>query len=277
MTDTTDTGQTSCEPGVVILPSGTPVNEKRGRYWFITWNSYPPNWREIADTNTDGWKGQVEVGDETGNEHVHLSVIYKNPRTARQVRGHFPGAHVELTKCKPAVDNYCTKEETRLPDGPTDFFRYRHCVPYEWQSMLLDVVASEPDDRAVHWIWSNKGQVGKSMFVRHLVMKHNALVVSGSVGSDVKYACAEFGRPRLIVFDVPRDGGTVDYRTLEEVKNGVFFSGKYESRAVVFDYPHIIVFANFPPQLERLSADRWRVTELKGNSISENNTATPPC
>lgn len=257
MSDTTDTTQTQGEPGGCNTSSLTPqAGTVRSRHWFMTWNSFPENWKEILTQDTDGWVGQVEEGA-AGNRHVQATMKYKNPRTFETMKRKFPGAHLEITKNVHAAEAYCTKEETRIDDGPTDYFRARHIVPKRWQANMLDVVSNDPDDRAIHWIWSTAGGVGKSVFVRHLVLAHKALVVSG-VSNDVKYACAEFGSPKLIVFDLPR-GACVDYRVLEEVKNGVFFSGKYESKAVVFDYPHIIVFANFPPNTNALSGDRWRV------------------
>ena len=51
----------------------------------------------------------------------------------------------------------------------------------------------------------------------------------------------------------------VSYAAIEEVKDGMFYNGKYESSMVIYNPPHIICMANFPPDLDKLSKDRWVV------------------
>ena len=56
----------------------------------------------------------------------------------------------------------------------------------------------------------------------------------------------------------------LSYTGIEEVKNGCFFSQKYESAMVVMPYPTIIVFANEEPCYGKMSQDRWRVQQIGG-------------
>jgi hypothetical protein len=49
---------------------------------------------------------------------------------------------------------------------------------------------------------------------------------------------------------------------MEDFKNGMIFSTKYESKAKVFKKPHLIVFSNFMPNMEALSKDRWEIRQL---------------
>ncbi len=69
---------------------------------------------------------------------------------------------------------------------------------------------------------------------------------------------------RGIIWDIPRSSkGNVSYATLEAVKNGLICNTKYETGVKVFNPPHVIVFANFPPDDEsQLSADRWHIISL---------------
>jgi hypothetical protein len=47
--------------------------------------------------------------------------------------------------------------------------------------------------------------------------------------------------PDPIIYDVPRTAENfVNYGVLEQVKNGLFFSSKYESEMAVFNPPHVI-------------------------------------
>jgi len=49
---------------------------------------------------------------------------------------------------------------------------------------------------------------------------------------------------------------------MEELKDGVLFSGKYESKTKIYDIPHVIVFANFLPKENALSKDRLKIIDL---------------
>lgn len=67
----------------------------------------------------------------------------------------------------------------------------------------------------------------------------------------------------IVVFDIPRDNGNnVSYKSIESIKNGMIFNSKYETGYKLFNPPHLIVFANSPPDKSRLSSDRWKITQL---------------
>ena len=70
--------------------------------------------------------------------------------------------------------------------------------------------------------------------------------------------------PEIIILDIARSVNVkkLSYTGIEEVKNGCFFSGKYESRMVLGNCPHFICFSNREPEREMLSEDRWIVREL---------------
>ena len=47
---------------------------------------------------------------------------------------------------------------------------------------------------------------------------------------------------------------------------------KYETGVKIFNSPHIICFANFPPDnLEQLSADRWIITNLRDTELDSDD------
>lgn len=43
----------------------------------------------------------------------------------------------------------------------------------------------------------------------------------------------------IVVMDIPKQVEHISYTGIEEVKDGAFFSGKYESGMIVMNYPHI--------------------------------------
>ena len=47
------------------------------------------------------------------------------------------------------------------------------------------------------------------------------------------------------------------YSTMESLKDGVFYNGRHKKEELIFKSPHVIVFANYRPDLTKLTADRW--------------------
>jgi hypothetical protein len=54
----------------------------------------------------------------------------------------------------------------------------------------------------------------------------------------------------------------VSFQGLEEIKDMLFYSGKYEGGMVCGPCPHMCIFANEPPELEKFSSDRWKVFKI---------------
>jgi len=180
-------------------------------------------------------------------------------------------AHWEKCKNVKASIEYTQKADTRTGQvflRNVKRIRALKCLAkndlYEWQRNLVDIMEQEPNDRTIYWYWEEVGNVGKSALVRYLCIKHGAMLVSGK-GADIKYQIANAVEPPdIIIWDIPRTAENyVNYSALEEVKNGCFASNKYESKMVIINPPHIVCFANFEPNYEAVSQDRWKVVELE--------------
>lgn len=131
-----------------------------------------------------------------------------------------------------------------------------------WQDELLAAVIAPPDSRSVRWLFCYAGGSGKSFMADYLVALHNAVVFTNGKVSDIAHA---YNFEPVVIFDLSRtQADKIDsiYMAIEHFKNGRFFSPKYDSHTKVFDIPHVLVFANFPPDRTKLSEDRWNVTEL---------------
>lgn len=140
---------------------------------------------------------------------------------------------------------------------------------YPYQKWLVKKFEQEPDDRTIIWIWDKKGSIGKSQFAKWLAAKKGACMLSGKASNIyngvVKFKEAYEVYPTICVVDIPRDDkdNVMPYGAIEAVKNGLFFSGKYESAQVLFNSPHVVVFANERPDVFKYSADRWIIREIK--------------
>jgi hypothetical protein len=140
--------------------------------------------------------------------------------------------------------------------------RYVGVVWRAWQQEVLDLVGTEPGWRTIHWYWEPLGCVGKSFVTGYLFITRRTLIVAGKA-TDVLQSLKNYieekkDNPEIIIYDIPRHNKDyINYGLLEQLKNGVIFSGKYESCQFLIPPTHIICFANFEPDYDKLSEDRW--------------------
>ena len=150
-----------------------------------------------------------------------------------------------------------------------------------WQKELLQKVTTTADYRDILWIWQPIGNSGKTYLAKYLHYFYGAIITGGKA-EDMKHAISRWKQitghyPITIIVDlarsdtIPKSG----YKALEEIKNALFFSGKYQSGMVAScNPPNVIVFANTPPKLTAMSSDRWLVKTINPES-QELETWTP--
>ena len=126
-----------------------------------------------------------------------------------------------------------------------------------WQNKLVEELLDEPDDRKIIWYNDAIGNTGKSTLARYLVRNHDAIILAGSR----KDALHGYDNQRIVIFDFSRTSeGKISYDAIEQIKNGTFFTTKYHSRMVSRPHnAHVVIFANWLPDLEALSHDRWDI------------------
>ena len=240
--------------------------------WCFTLNNYTEEHIKtlVARLAPNKYLFSKEVG-ESGTHHLQGFVEFDTKcRPIEKIRI----KEIHWEKMKGSIESniiYCTKE-----GGQCYYHRVKPKKPlkvikdlYPWQSEIVEIVKKEPDDRIIYWIYEKKGNVGKSALVKYLAFHHNALVVSGK-GSDMKYLCVKFKEtygdyPELIILDIPRScENYISWSGIEEVKNGCFASTKYECEMVLMNSPHILCFANFKPNMNLISRDRWSIKRIGG-------------
>lgn len=141
------------------------------------------------------------------------------------------------------------EEATRKRRRDEDF------TPRKWQAKVLDFLLAPPSDRTIYWVHETRGNVGKSRLAHHLCCEYDAIELHGKA-SDMAHG---YDRQRVVIFDLARtqeDCLKHIYGFAEKLKNGRFYSPKYESGMKLFDPPHVIFFANFAPPSDAWSTDR---------------------
>jgi len=237
---------------------------------FFTWNNYPEGYRDLLDpvlrTFGSKWAYQEETG-ESGTKHIQGVIMCK--KKCRDSEFKLPNTiHWEATKDFEASVAYCTKEETRTGG----VWMHGFAKPVKtienlrpWQAEIVELVKTEPDDRTIHWYWSEAGNIGKSAITKYLVVKYEAIFcVDGGYSNLCNLIFNnDMDLRTIVIFDIPRGkGSAISYSALESIKNGLISNTKYETGFKAFNSPHVIVFSNAEPDKSKLSEDRWHIVNL---------------
>lgn len=135
----------------------------------------------------------------------------------------------------------------------------------EWQEEAIDILLAQKD-REVLFIVDEKGGQGKSFLTDYLIARYNAIAFDNGKSADIKYG---YNGQALVIFDLCRcELEFINYGVIENIKNGRFFSTKYECKQKVYPVkPKVVVMMNEMPDKSKLSEDRFIVYLLTDNKI----------
>lgn len=253
---------------------------KRYRKWCFTLNNYDEKDLEIIDTKTQQYSNLKyvygkEIG-ESGTPHLQGYLEFKNAISMKSLKKWLPRAHLEKARGSSKQNyDYCTKEG----DFKSNMFyslknkllekHYQDITWKEWQKNIIDILSSPPHPRKIYWIYDEIGNSGKSWLCKYICLKYDCIIAQGksdNIFNQVLNWRNEFpGELQIppIVVDVSRgDFFHVNYSAIECVKNGFLYSGKYEGGTVFGENPHVFIFANSEPDMDKLSEDRWEIITI---------------
>ncbi len=260
---------------------GKPRN--RGRIWIFTYNNPGVSWTQLSHLLSIGevrkLVGQRERG-ESGTEHYQGLIQYTNQVSFETLKALDPAIHWERCRNLKASLAYVTKTDTRI-DGPWTMGwsipeQIRTISPGDfrpWQLVAQSLLTgNNEDERNIYWLYERRGGVGKTAFAKWAAINLDTIVLGGR-GADIKYGVFKYyksrGNVQRCIFHFTRSvEGFVSYQALEEVKDGMFFNTKYESEMILFNSPKILCLANFPPDKDKLSLDRWKIGNIQAFGIS---------
>lgn len=215
-----------------------------------------------------------EVCPTTGNEHLQGYVEFGSKLRPLENRI-FKNLKIHWEKSKGnRNDNiiYCSKDNNFISTfivkkplvDPLAGFTLK-----EFQRNVINMLSEEPDNRSIYWYWDEIGNTGKTSLAKHLCINYpNQILFVNGAGKDIKYAVSEFvanedNDLKMVIFYFTRSiENFISYEAIESVKDGILFNNKYESKMCIFNCPHIICFANFEPDYNTLSNDRWKVIKV---------------
>lgn len=257
------------------------------RLYCFTWNNYTEEdvghilqW--LKSRKNLLYVFQKEIG-KNGTPHLQGCFKSKSSIPFTTLKTLFPKVHWEKCRNWEASMEYCLKPETSTGEYYTNINLPRPLQHHldlqslkEWHKMIINLFNEIPDPRTIIWLWSKLGNLGKTSLARYLADTYGGrfLFLDG-MANDVKYAVQEYLSNKDNRLDVAVFGYTktmenkISYSAIESIKDGIFFSSKYKAGMVRFNCPHVVIIANYPPNIKALSIDRWKIINVDQPSMSQ--------
>lgn len=266
-----------------------PPIDKQGKYWVFTYNNFDKigkmgQWELISISSKNDWKimFSIETG-ECGTKHLQgflecskktrwsrLNNAFKSEIYFDRAIGNYKQNLNYITKSGQieytSFDKYhgmTTSEIANLMVRSS----YTDVVWKPWQQAVLDIFKNEPDTRSINWFYEYSGNVGKTFLSKYIYCNFEGVIICGGKSNDIfnqVKTCLETRLPTIVILDIPRTNlEYINYQSIEKLKDGLLYSGKYEGGVCCFPSPHVVVFANEPPDTYKMSKDRWNIVELE--------------
>lgn len=255
-----------------------PQNEEEAKVFY---SSYSAKLKEVKNIIFHIFS--LELGE---NKTFHLQGYIELEIKARitELKKFESGAHFE--PCKGNRDDnisYCSKNDETHIIGPTIYDKSKEpkytpqqlrILPedklYRWQKKALEIARGEIDDRDIYWFWSKETGTGKTQVNKHLMYYDSFDFVDGDKGNIMCAIVGDDGKKEIkkgyvFNFSNDKDLNKVSYTAMENMKDGLIFSGKYKSGGMLIPPLQVIVMANGPPACKL--TNRWKVYEIKKSDI----------
>ena len=132
-----------------------------------------------------------------------------------------------------------------------------------WQHVVMKLIEMQ-EDREILFVIDGTGNQGKTWLTQYITLTKEGQCFDSTNKKDVAYALNP--EKNIFVFDMTRaNEPNMSLQILESIKNGIVFSGKYESGTKIVAGAKVVVMANsFAEKHEdQLSSDRFMILTLK--------------
>lgn len=140
---------------------------------------------------------------------------------------------------------------------------FRHQALRDWQSKALEMLKQQ-NDREILFVVDEEGGKGKSTLAKYIMAEMSGHYLNGGKHQDLAHAFAKNKNAEYIIFDMARNTSTEfwPYNMMEQLKNGMITSTKYDSTTIFTESKKIVVFSNEEPDKTKLTQDRYRVFKI---------------
>lgn len=224
------------------------------------------------------WSFQLEKG-KSGYVHYQCRISLKVKARLSTLQGKKKWSEVHFSPTSNAnSDNfyYTEKNDTRI-EGPWNDTNQPVNIPsyynqyttwYPWQQDFINKINNYiPENRTIHIIWDKKGKIGKTILCNYLGASNIATTLPYCKEyKDILRMAMDQPVSKVYFIDLPRSLPKKNlnelYAGIETLKGGFAFDDRYHFKKRYFNPPMIVVFSNILPDLDYLSADRWKIWRI---------------
>lgn len=271
----------SSEGGNTKTPS--PKQDSAKIRWSFTYHYSDENDSKILDEKLRSISSKYIFGLEKGKSGntPHCQGYFELPKYEKKRMTElkkllFNSIHLEKSKgTRQENIDYCMKECGQIYGNlvPEHIYQEDPSAELDYLVPLMRDYDNYAGDRKIHVVVDYKGGIGKTEFARWAVLNFPDTIITGGKASDMKNQIVEYKKengycPKYIIMDIPRSClNYVSYTGIEEVKNMLFYSGKYEGGMIVGNKPFVLLMMNELPDMCNLSQDRWIIKEFGNEDI----------
>eukprot|EP00611_Tribonema_gayanum_P024475 TRINITY_DN5410_c0_g1_i1.p1 TRINITY_DN5410_c0_g1~~TRINITY_DN5410_c0_g1_i1.p1 ORF type:complete len:259 (+),score=36.99 TRINITY_DN5410_c0_g1_i1:343-1119(+) len=141
----------------------------------------------------------------------------------------------------------------------------RVLLPY--QEQLKEYMLGPVSPREILWLVDEHGNSGKSIFAKYMAYYHDCMTFSSGDTGGLLNMVYKHKTSRCYILDLshtkPKTLSSEDlYSAIEDIKDGYIVDTKYGTGSKQFAPPHVVVFANTPPNNGCLTKDRWTMQHI---------------
>lgn len=232
------------------------------RYCSKTRTAIPNTFKSFGDTEACPERNASNPENQGRRVDLQKVVdIVKSTHSLKRVAEECPAEFIKFHRGIEALSEQLREKPKFSLPGPMK----------DWQIRIMDDIKQAPNERTVTWIVDTEGGAGKSTFTKYLLANTDACILPMKLVE----AMYLYNGERVVIFDLVRSTEEIcSYSTIETIKNGVFTSTKYVPKFKFYPSPHVLVFSNWEPNREKLSADRWDIRHIQSFPWNTNVTAT---
>lgn len=133
----------------------------------------------------------------------------------------------------------------------------------DWQTKAVELLKRQ-NDRQILFVVDEEGGKGKSTLAKYLMANHNSCYLNGGKHADLAHAFSKNQKCEFVIFDMARNTcrDYWPYNMMEQLKNGMITSTKYDSSTIFTAAKKIIVFSNEEPDRLKLTNDRYQILKI---------------
>jgi len=276
-----ESSRETVKPSFALRLTYEKVEQEKVDHWISGSDEIrEPEVVEVLKEKFEAGRVSLERG-EKGLEHFQITVGCWKSRMRRSAVRKFLEEHWKLDfpvkdYCEPCLRTwasfqYCKKVESHLA-GPWEWGLEKED---ERSLKISDLPEMRPFQKTIveryetpapmfnstiDWYTDVKGQIGKTMLSRMLILKLGFYLLDGSA-QKMKFQAAKTPAPGYILDVVRSKEEHFSYEGLENISNQVFCDtfGSDQKGMVIRKGAHIVCFSNWHPIVEKITKSRWNI------------------